>query len=104
MFYLIETKNQLNSFKEKFNDSMYLEFIQGNDYTHPLLAEIIAVYLNIQNKGYIIPFNHTECINWDKNTILTLLANYTFRVFDKKAALHAAPQISYTDIQHTIPP
>ena len=83
---------------------MYLEFIQGNDYTHPLLAEIIAVYLNIQNKGYIIPFNHTECINWDKNTILTLLANYTFRVFDKKAALHAAPQLSYTDIQHTIPP
>ena len=54
MFYLIETKNQLNSLKEKFNDSMYLEFIQGNDYTHPLLAEIIAVYLNIQNKGYFV--------------------------------------------------
>ena len=104
MFYLIETKDQLSTLKEKFNDTMYLEFIQGNDNTHPLLAEIIAVYLNIQNKGYVIPFNHTECINWDKNVILNILANYKFKVLDKKAALHAAPQISYTDIQHTIPP
>ena len=104
MFYLIETKNQLNTLKESFNDTMYLEFIQGNDNTHPLLAEIIAVYINVNNKGYIIPFNHMECINWDKNVILNILANYKFKVLDKKAALHAAPQISYTDIQHTIPP
>ena len=54
MFYLIETKNQLNTLKENFNDTMYLEFIQGNDNTHPLLAEIIAVYINVNNKGYII--------------------------------------------------
>ena len=104
MFYLIETKDQLSTLKEKFNDTMYLEFIQGNDNTHPLLAEIIAVYINIDNKGYIIPFNHMECINWDKNVILNILANYKFKVLDKKAALHAAPQISYMDIQHTIPP
>ena len=104
MFYLIETKNQLSKLKEKFNDTMYLEFIQGNDNTHPILAEIIAVYLNVENKGYIIPFNHMECINWDKNAILNILANYNLRVLDKKSSLHAAPQLSYTDIQHTIPP
>ena len=50
MFYLIETKDQLNSLKQKFNDSMYLEFIQGNDNTHPALAEVIAVYLNVEDK------------------------------------------------------
>ena len=104
MFYLIETKDQLNKLKLKFNDTMYLEFIQGNDNTHPLLAEIIALYLNIDNKGYIIPFNHLECINWDKEAILPMLVNYNFRVLDKKVALHSAPQLSYTDIQHTIPP
>ena len=104
MFYLIETKTQLDKLKSKFEDTMYLEFIQGNDYTHPLLAEVIAIYLNTNNKGYIIPLNHPECINWDKDTVLAVLANYTFRVFDKKAALHVAPQLSYTDIQHTIPP
>ena len=104
MFYLIETKAQLDKLKLKFNDTMYLEFIQGNDNTHPLLAEIIALYLNIDNTGYIIPFNHLECINWDKEAILPMLVNYNFRVLDKKVALHSAPQLSYTDIQHTIPP
>ena len=104
MFYLIETKDQLDKLKIKFNNTMYLEFIQGNDNTHPLLAEIIALYLNIDNTGYIIPFNHLECINWDKEAILPMLVNYNFRVLDKKVALHSAPQLSYTDIQHTIPP
>ena len=104
MFYLIETKDQLDKLKSKFNDTMYIEFIQGNDNTHPLLAEIIALYLNIDNTGYIIPFNHLECINWDKEAILPMLVNYNFRVLDKKVALHSAPQLSYTDIQHTIPP
>ena len=105
MFYLIETKNQLEKLTDKLNASLirYLEFIQGNDNTHPALAEIIAVYLNINFKSYIIPINHTECINWDKDAIFSILTNYKFCVLDKKAALHAAPHISYTDIQHTIP-
>jgi hypothetical protein len=104
MFYLIETKNQLNKLKDKLSnsESPYLEFIQGNDNTHPALAEIIAVYLNVNFESYIIPINHTECINWDKDVILSILANYDFVVLDKKAALHAAPHIPYTDIQHTI--
>ena len=103
MFYLIETKNQLTSLKQKFNDSMYLEYIQGNDNTHPALAEVIAVYLNVEDKGYIIPINHPECINWDKGAIFSVLSNYEFKVYDKKAALHLNPQISYTDIQHQTP-
>ena len=105
MFYLIETKNQLKKLELRLSASLtlYLEFIQGNDNTHPALAEIIAIYLNINNKGYIIPINHTECINWDKDAILSVLANYDFCVLDKKAALHAASQLSYTDIQHSIP-
>ena len=100
MFYLIETKYQLDLLKEKFNDTMYIEFIQGNDNTHPSLAEIIAIYLNIDNNGYIIPLNHIECINWDKDAIFSILTNHKFRTIDKKAALHLNPHISYTDIQH----
>jgi hypothetical protein len=47
MFYLIETKNQLDQLKDELSssDMPYLEFIQGNDNTHPALAEIIAIYL-----------------------------------------------------------
>ena len=105
MFYLIETKDQLNKLKEKlpFNQYTYLEYIQGNDNTHPALAEIIAVYLNVENKGYIIPINHPEYINWDKDAVFSVLANYQFKVYDKKAALHLNPQLSYTDIQHKTP-
>ena len=77
MFYLIETKKQLKQFKEKLltAKNIYLEYIQGNDNTHPLLAEIIAIYLNINKESFIIPINHLECINWDKNAIFTILAN-----------------------------
>ena len=105
MFYLIETKDQLSKLKEKlpFNQYTYLEYIQGNDNTHPALAEIIAVYLNVEDKGYIIPINHPECINWDKNVVFGILSNYEFKVYDKKAALHLNPQLSYTDIQHQTP-
>ena len=105
MFYLIETKDQLNKLKEKipFNQYTYLEYIQGNDNTHPALAEIIAIYLNVEDKGYIIPINHPECINWDKDAVFSVLSNYEFKVYDKKAALHLNPQISYTDIQHQTP-
>ena len=105
MFYLIETKDQLSKLKEKipFNQYTYLEYIQGNDNTHPALAEVIAIYLNVEDKGYIIPINHPECINWDKDAIFSVLSNYEFKVYDKKAALHLNPQISYTDIQHQTP-
>ena len=105
MFYLIETKDQLSKLKEKisFNQYIYLEYIQGNDNTHPALAEIIAIYLNIEDKGYIIPINHPECINWDKDAVFSVLSNYEFKVYDKKAALHLNPQLSYTDIQHQTP-
>ena len=105
MFYLIETKNQLKQLESNLASSLtrYLEFIQGNDNTHPALAEIIAVYLEVDGEDFIIPINHIECINWDKDAILSVLANYEFLVLDKKAALHAAPHISYTDIQHSIP-
>ena len=108
MFYLIETEDQLNTLKALMSPSythrIHLEYIQGNDNTHPALAEVIAIYLNIGDKGYIIPINHTECINWDKDKIFNWLklSNRKFYVRDKKAALHINPQLSYTDIQHRL--
>ena len=97
MFYLIETKNQLNQLELKLSSSLsrYLEFIQGNDNTHPALAEIIAVYLDVDGEDFIIPLNHLECKNWDKDAILNVLAKYEFCVLDKKAALHAATHFLY---------
>ena len=105
MFYLIETKNQLDKLELKLSSSLtrYLEFIQGNDNTHPQLAEIIAVYLDVDGEDFIIPLSHLECINQDRDLVFSLLERYDFCVLDKKSSLHAAPHISYTDIQHSIP-
>jgi hypothetical protein len=106
MFYLIETKNQLDQLKDELSssDMPYLEFIQGNDNTHPALAEIIAIYLNINFESYIIPLNHPECINQNRDHVFSLLQDFKFCILDKKSGLHSAPTLSYTDIQHTISP
>ena len=47
MFYLIETKNQLIQLEKELlsSDLPYIDFIYGNDNTHPTLAEIIAIIL-----------------------------------------------------------
>ena len=82
MFYLVETKNQLNLLEKELvsSDLPYIDFIYGNDNTHPALAEIIAIYLNVTKESYILPLNHPECVNWDKDAILSILANYEFCV------------------------
>jgi hypothetical protein len=110
MFYLIETEDQLEKLESKLRKShrIHLEYIQGNDNTHPALAEVIAIYINTgypNNEGYIIPINHPECINWDKDEIFEWLrrdGSREFYVRDKKAALHTNPTIHYTDIQHCL--
>ena len=80
---------QLNQLKDKLScsDLPYLEFIQGNDNTHPALAEIIAIYLNVNKESYIVPLNHTECINQNKNYVLDMLKPYKFLVLDKKIGI-----------------
>ena len=103
MFYLIETPHQLAQLEEKLIISLspYIDFIQGNDNTHPALAEIIAIYLNVDGEDFIIPLNHPECINQNIGCVFNLLRGRNYGIWDKKSGLHAAPQLSYTDIRHT---
>ena len=99
MHYLIELQSHLDQI-DLTQGHTYLEFIYGNDNTHPLLSEIIAVYIKPQdNKGYIIPINHPEALNWDKDVVFKWLEQGKFWVKDKKAALHTHPTLHYTDIQ-----
>tara|TARA_B110000908_G_scaffold168797_1_gene224498 strand:- start:1193 stop:2506 length:1314 start_codon:yes stop_codon:yes gene_type:complete len=100
MHYLLELQSQLDNI-DLTQGSTYLEFIYGNDNTHPALAEVIAVYIKpTKEKGYIIPINHPEAaFNWDKDEIFRWLGKGEFLVKDLKAALHTQPQLSYTDIQ-----
>ena len=103
MFYLIETQHQFKILQARITKSCYIDYIYGNDNTHPALAEIIAIYIsNLNNdKGYILPINHPECINLPKDEVFDYIKTLKkIYVLDKKAALHANPLKSYTDIQY----
>lgn len=103
MFYLIETNTQFNILQSKIAKSCYIDYIYGNDNTHPALAEIIAIYISNldKDKGYILPINHPECINLSKDKVFNYIKTLEdIHILDKKAALHANPLKSYTDIQY----
>ena len=71
MFYLIETQHQFKILQGKIAKSCYIDYIYGNDNTHPALAEIIAIYISNldEDKGYILPIRHPECINLPKDEV-----------------------------------
>ena len=103
MFYLIETDTQFKILQNKIAKSCYIDYIYGNDNTHPALAKIIAIYISNldEDKGYILPIKHPECINLPKDKVFDYIKTLeNIYVLDKKAALHANPLKSYTDIQY----
>ena len=103
MFYLIETDVQFKILQSKITKSCYIDYIYGNDNIHPALAKIIAIYISNldEDKGYILPINHPECINLPKDEVFDYIKTLEeIYVLDKKAALHANPLKSYTDIQY----
>ena len=64
MFYLIETPDQFAEIRDILTDKCYIDYVLGNDNTHPALAEVIAIYVSsLDRKGFILPLNHPECIN-----------------------------------------
>ena len=103
MFHLIETDIQFKVLRSKIAGTCYIDYIYGNDNTHPALAEIIGIYVSelYEDKGYILPINHPECINLPKDKVFDYIKTFkNLFVLDKKAALHANPLKSYTDIQY----
>ena len=87
MFYLIETDIQFKTLRSKITGPCYIDYIYGNDNTHPALAEIIAIYISNldEDKGYILPINHPECINlWKDEPFIFLSTLEEIHVLDIK--------------------
>ena len=88
MFYLIETDIQFKVLQNKIAKSCYIDYIYGNDNTHPALAEIIGIYISNldEDKGYILPINHPECINLPKDKVFDYIKTFkNLFILDKKA-------------------
>jgi len=100
MYYLIETKDQLERFFKDEGDECYLQFITNNGEVHPKLQSLCALYIYSfsKEKGFIINLNHPEAFELDLP--LDYLKSYTnIFVKEKIKALLYISTLSYTDIQ-----
>ena len=100
MYYLIETKDQLEKLFRDEGEKCYLQFITNNEEAHPKLQSICALYLYSfsKEKGFIINIDHPEAFPLELP--LSYLQSYTnIFVKDKTRALIHLPTLPYTDIQ-----
>lgn len=101
MFYLIETPDQFAEMCDILTDKCYIDYVLGNDNTHPALAEVIAIYVSsLDRKGFMLALNHPECINLDQDLVWNWINKNLFLTKDSKAARHINPTNPHTDIQH----
>ncbi len=91
MFYIVESQDQIDRLKGYANQGAYVEVISSNDNYHPILTYTVAVYIRPLDciEGFIIPINHTEGLNVDKDRVYELLKQFeTLYTYDKKQLLY----------------
>jgi hypothetical protein len=101
MFYIVETDEQIQLLTNLGKKGGYIEVISTNDNYHPLLTSTVAIYLRPLDhpEGYIIPINHDEGLNVDKNRIYDVLKNYTtLYTYNKKDLLYHFVLTSIVDL------
>jgi hypothetical protein len=67
MYYIVETKEQLDHLFSHKTESCFINVITLNDNRHPSLTKPCLVYYNDGDKGYILPINHSEAfsLRWE---------------------------------------
>ena len=91
MFWLVESKDQLNRFYNSNYKEAFVEIIPYNNWIHPNQNNICAVYIRplLATKGFVLPVSHSETQNININSIKRVLSQYDkLYVRDKKEFLH----------------
>ena len=91
MFYIVESDDQIDQLKSYASQGAYVEVICSNDNYHPILTSTVAVYIRPLEcfEGFIIPINHTEGLNVDKNRVYDVLKQFDILyAYDKKQLLY----------------
>jgi len=75
VFYIVEEEKSLQRLENLAKLGLYIDVITSNDLYHPKLTSTIAVYLRpiSSDYGYIIPIDHSEGLNVDKNRVEQIL-------------------------------
>jgi hypothetical protein len=91
MFYIVESDSQIEGLKSFTSKGAYIEIISSNDYYHPILTDVVAIYLRPieASEGYIIPINHDEGLNIEKHRISPILNSFkVLYTFNRKELLY----------------
>ena len=75
MYYIVETEEQLAKLPKV--DKCFIDLITLSEDTHPKLTSPCVLYYNDFQKGYILPFNHTEGFSLSLEKVKELLLTPT---------------------------
>jgi len=106
VFWLIENSEQLQEFREKKFNKIFIEPLFSNDNIHPHSRGIVGFYIREINyrKGFIININHSEATSCELSEVLNLIGEFEeIFVRDRKEFLHIVPLKQLSDI-HFISP
>jgi len=91
VFYIVEEESKLVNLENLVRLGCYVDVITTHDLYHPKLTSPIAVYIRLlkSDHGYIIPIDHDEGLNVDKERICSIL-NKASKLYtlDKKKLLY----------------
>ena len=91
MFYIVEEESKLVNLENLIRLGCYVEVIPTHDLYHPKLTSPIAVYLRLlkSDHGFIIPIDHDEGLNINKQRVYELLLkSKKLYTVDKKKLLY----------------
>jgi hypothetical protein len=94
MYWLIEDIKHIETICRIRYQVAYVEVIPTSHNSHPIENEICAIYIRPKDdsKGYIIPINHSETINFDLEVVEKVLNSIEcIYVRDRKEFLHYFP-------------
>ena len=92
MFYIIESEEQQKNLISIIEGiTCFVDIIPTNDFYHPKLTSTVGVYIRpvMDATGYVIPINHSDCLNINKDRVYELLKKpSTLYTLDKKDLLY----------------
>ena len=92
MFYIVEEENKLQSLENLVRLGCYVNVVSTNDLYHSKLTSTVAVYIRLlqSEHGYIIPIDHPEGLNVDKDRVYQILlkANTLYTLNKKELLYH----------------
>ena len=106
MFWLIEGEDRFKEFCNRGFEEVFMDIIPLNHWQHPVENSICAFYIRPirETKGYILPINHSECLNLFEDEVYLELKNYKkIYVRDKKDFLHYTILKPLIDVTLTLP-